>query len=193
VVGGYYDVFDVGHAVLTQRIRYNGRDQIWRPAHQTAEVFVRYLVDGVQDSQDRMILAQFLASEQPSHKELQALSPTGRWVYQFLTADDPEQVEILMTRLPSDEVAKLRRLSPSTGIDRLRAKVFILQDPNDPFIPPTETRHLADSLAEDIEWSYAELRLFQHVRPTRPLDKMSYLGDVARLYRHLYHVMREVG
>jgi pimeloyl-ACP methyl ester carboxylesterase len=194
VVGGYYDVFELGRAVITQRIRYNGQEKVWRPAHQTVEGFIRYLANAIKDAQDSAILAQISSSTQPpNHHQLRNLSPIGRRIFELLTTDDPARIEALMAQLPPDEIAKLRVLSPSTGINRLHAKVFIIHDPDDPFIPPTEARHLADNLPDNVERTYTELRLFRHVRPIRTLNKYLLLGEVVKLYQYLYHIMRELG
>ncbi|MBI2861644.1 MAG: hypothetical protein HYX89_02370 [Chloroflexi bacterium] len=59
-------------------------------------------------------------------------------------------------------------------------------------MPPTESLRLAEALEARGDVYYTEFSLFQHVDPTRPVDPLTFVREVAKLYLHVYRVMLEL-
>lgn len=191
--GGYYDAFDLLRAIATRTVVYNGQREPWEPSDFTVTFFVRQLINNVRDPRDQEILNKlFLKGNEEAKKELDRLSPLGMVVYRLLTTHDPTEVEELIKELPPGISDFLSHISPKEGISRLKARTFIMHDRGDAFIPYTESRRLSDALSSPPKKLYTEFAIFEHMLPRNPLEPLSFLREVAKLYAHLYRVMREV-
>lgn len=67
-------------------------------------------------------------------------------------------------------INKLLRFSPDQNIDSLKAKIFILHEKSDSFVPYTESIKLKQALEnKEIPVVYYQANLFEHVQPKKPL------------------------
>ena len=184
VLGGYFDLPTLMRAVIAQGYLERGQRREWAPPRETLELFTWNMLRLVATPGDAAIIRQHLA-EARSGPPPPGLSHSGILVLQGLTSDDPQTVDLLIAALPPEIHAEFTRLSPSAKLRQLVAPVFLMHDPDDPFMPRTE----ADSLAQALRQSgnpprYAQFALFDHVRPRQDLG-LGALWDGARLVFYL--------
>jgi dienelactone hydrolase len=191
--GGYYDLSDVIAAVTSETITDDGQREDWDPDDKTVRVLRRSLIHYVDDAGDRDILTRiFLEDDESARQELGELSPRSRVIFDLLDNRDPDRAQELLARLWPEDVAILRRLSPSASIDGLQAELFIVHDRQDKFIPYVESRRLAEAAAEQNDVYYAELDLFRHVDPTVTANPLTFLADLIELFFQAYRLMLQL-
>jgi hypothetical protein len=103
----------------------------------------------------------------------------------LLQGVEPDEFEDALAALPPRALAYLDGISPSTHIDQLRARLYVMHDVGDSYIPFTQSRYLVRNLAPPGLQLYTEFSIFQHVIPDKPVDLATFAVDVAKLYRHL--------
>ncbi len=67
-----------------------------------------------------------------------------------------------------------------------------MSDVSDQNIPAMETRRLANGISSKAKVDYTEFILFEHVRPIRSMGWLSFLGEIGKLYLHLYRVLAKI-
>jgi acetyl esterase/lipase len=190
--GSYFDALDTFGAIATHRIRYGAVSESWIPQSHAERVIAHQLIDRLDDPNDQELLTrEFIDYDTPTPRELATLSPLGRNSYDFLTNRDPDAVSRLIKRLPPSTVTELDYLSPRTGLDRMKAELFIVHDRADPYIPYTESRRLKDALAgrSTPRAHFDELRLFEHVEPKLNQEPDIIALDSTRLLFRLYQLL----
>ena len=187
--GGYYDAADLMAAVIARQRFYHGSVRAWQPDALSVEVARLHLADTLPDASERDLLLQALADGggAPDGVSDEALA-----VYELLNAPDVETARRLMDALPSDARDTLRRISPSSGIDRLRARLLVMHDREDSLVPSEESRRLVDALPPDAGVYYTEFSFFDHVDPSRPVGRIEFAREGAKLFLHMYRIMREL-
>lgn len=187
--GGYYDAADLMAAVIARQRFYDGAVRAWRPDALSIEVVRLHLADTLPDPAERDLLLQALAdgASAPDGVSDEALA-----VYEILNAPDADTARRLLDALPSDARQTLRRISPSDGIDRLRAKLLVMHDREDSLVPSEESRRLVDALPPDAGVYYTEFSFFDHVDPSRPVGRIEFAREGAKLFLHMYRIMREL-
>jgi len=191
--GGYYDLFDVIAAITSETITDDGQREDWDPDDKTVRVLQRSLIHYVDDAGDRDILFRiFLEDDESARQEVGELSPRSRVMFDVLDNRDPDRAQELLARLWPQDVAILRRLSPSASIDGLQAELIIVHDRQDKFIPYVESRRLAEAAGEQNDVYYAELDLFRHVDPTVTANPLSFLADLIELFFQAYRLMLQL-
>jgi dienelactone hydrolase len=190
VFGGYYDARDLIRAVAARSSRYEGQEFAWTPHQQTAILFVQNVLLHLDVPQERQTLRQLIQTPPEDPTALLAeLTPLGRLGYSSVTGSDPATVDALLATIPEQISAELKLISPSTGIDRLEAKVFIMHDVSDPYVPVTESYRLADAIPNAEQKVYAQFTLFDHVRPSRSMNWLHLLREAIKLFVYLCRVM----
>lgn len=188
--GGYYDLFDVIAAVTSETITDNGQREDWHPDEKTVQVLRRSLIHYVDDAGDRDILTRiFLEDDESAREEVGELSPRAHLIFELLDNRDPDRAQELLAQLWPEDVATLRRLSPSASIDGLRTELFIVHDRHDEFLPCVESRRLAEAARGQNDVHYAELDLFQHVDPTVTANPLTFLANLIEFLFQAYRLM----
>ncbi len=188
--GPYYDAKDLAAAVLAERRFYADEETTaWRPDALTTAVVRVHLLDAIPDADERVRLSGALAAGTalPS-----GLSDDAQSVAALLGASDLDDVRRLLDSLPPHAQDRLRRISPSSGIDNLRAHLLVMHDRNDRLVPSEESRRLVDAVRarDDSAVHYTEFTFFDHVDPTRPVSGTMFAREGLRLAAHMYRVMR---
>ena len=191
--GGYYDATDLLREVAARQIVLDdGSTAPWEPAPLARQIFAAVLLESVDASGDRAVASRALVDGVAlSDAERDSLSARARLVYDIFTADSPAAVDVLLSRLPDDVRARLRDISPSTHVHELHAKIFVMHDVDDAFVPYVESRRFVAALPPD-QRVYTEFSIFAHVEPTRSLDLPAFLGEVLKLVRHMYQALYEL-
>ena len=89
-------------------------------------------------------------------------------------------------------VARFKSISPSAYLDQLHARLYVMHDVDDPFIPFTESRNLVASAPPGVVARYTEFSIFEHVIPDRDVPWQTFVPDVWRLFWHVHAVLMEL-
>jgi fermentation-respiration switch protein FrsA (DUF1100 family) len=161
--GGYYDALDYFVSLATRASTIDGRRVPWSP-HADAIGHARELLTSRG--------AEELAGA--------------------FGAETPEQGEAMLRSAPRHHLDALVELSPSHHIERFRAKIFILHDKNDQFVPYVESAKLNEALASRVEKTYLLVGLFRHVQPAEHLA-WSATRDAVALYGFVHDALHHLG
>ena len=195
---GYYDALDIVRAI-GGRSRFLGDDATpWNPKSLTMRLFTEHLIDGVTDPEERSLLDRVIVGKEPaSEDEVQSLSSEGMAVYRLVNGVPWEEVEGLIGQLSAETLEFLRIISPSTNIDKLKARVLIMHDTGDRLVPAEESRRLAEALGENSDTYHTEFSFFQreiqvHVDEGKGIGPIGYTREAFKFFLHMYNIMREV-
>ncbi len=191
--GGYDDALVLLREVAARQIALGeGRYARWEPDPLARSIFANVLLENVDDAADRAVVSRALVDGAMLTPEQRfGLAERARLVYDLFFADGPARVDALLLSLPQDLRERLRAISPSAHVATLRARMYLMHDTDDAFVPYVESRRLAARLPE-AQRAYTEFSIFAHVEPTRSLDPLAFVGEVGKLLRHLYLVMFEL-
>jgi dienelactone hydrolase len=194
--GPYYDAHDLLLQMASRSRFYQGQTESWEPDNLTMRVLANELIETLPDPQERSVLGHIFLAEQVGEgfrpgatAAALLLSPEATVVYQLLVGTTVEEAERLYQDLPASFLADMQRISPSTSVANLKARVMIMHDRDDRLVPAAESRRLADALEGRGGYRYTEFLAFEHVRPSGGgvllLARESY-----KLYRHMYGIIR---
>jgi len=186
--GGYYDATEVVSALTTRSLPADDGLQPWEPSDLATELFTHALLAILPDAGERQQVQAALKSGATS---VPGLSERGQALLTVLQNRERARTPELVQAYP--ELARwLAEISPSENIERLRARLHVMHDRSDPFIPYTQSRQLALAAQRHTEVVYSEFSLFQHVVPTGAVWGVDLARDVAKLYTHAVRVLAEV-
>ena len=196
--GAYADARTYLASVAAHAFELDGSDVPWDPSELTLEVSSRFLLEQVADADERSALAAayqsaLLGGERPEEDASLAdrLGPTGRPVYDLVTARSLDDATEAVERLPDATLRFLDAISPVRHLDGLHAHVYLMHDVADHHVPYVESRALADRLAPLGRLArHTEFRLFNHVQPD-DIDLVAAAPDLWKLLWHVHAVMVE--
>jgi len=182
-LGTYYDLVDLISAITTDTIQYKGHTEPWDPWLTSVRVLYNSVISYLPDRQDRDILTRIFVDEDASARRMVGrLSPRARDIYDAFEARDPERILAFWGDVSPQDVATLRKVSPSTSVEALDADLFIMHDRSDPFIPYVESRRLRDATVGNGHRVYfAEFDFLNHVEPKNPSNPISFMADMVKL------------
>jgi pimeloyl-ACP methyl ester carboxylesterase len=191
--GSYFDTTDFARAISTRSLGYAGVDQAWEPDPLVLQVMARQMVDTLPDPNDRTILERlYLEGDASARADVPTMTPPGRAALGLLDGLPPAETEAALAQMPPETMARLRAISPSRVIDRVKTRLFLMHDYGDHVVPYTETRRMAAATPPAILERYAEFDLFDHVMPNRPPAELSFYVEVLRLLRQLHGLLSYV-
>jgi dienelactone hydrolase len=161
--GGYHDALEYFVSLATRSMAVDGRRVPWTP-HVDAIGHARELF--------RSRGAEELASA--------------------FDAETPEQAEAVLRSAPRHHLDALIALSPSHHVEGFRARIFILHDEGDQFVPYVEAAKLNEALASRVEKTHLLVELFGHVQPAEHLT-WSATRDVVALYGFVHDALHHLG
>ena len=186
---GYYEAEDLIASVVSARRFYDEDSGPWEPDKLSVEVVRTHLLESVDDPAERATLAEIIENNAAAPSNL---SPNARLVYDILNAPDLETAHRLIGLLHSDSLDTLRSISPSTNIDSLKAKALVMHDRQDRLVPSEESRRLVDALQSRGDVYYTEFSFFDHLDPSTRVGNFELVREAAKLFLHIYKVMREL-
>jgi dienelactone hydrolase len=191
--GGYYDAEDLLREVASREIVLDdGRTVPWEPAPLARQIFGAVMLQSVEDERERASVSRVIVDGLTLPTEdRDRLGARALLVYELFTASDAARVDSLMASLPDDMRQELREISPRTYVGELRAKMLVMHDVDDAFVPYVESRRLVAALPAR-QREYTEFAIFAHVEPTRSLDVLAFVGEVGKLLRHVYLALYEL-
>ncbi|GAC1428670.1 MAG: hypothetical protein NVSMB65_01990 [Chloroflexota bacterium] len=156
--GGYYDIADYLVSLATHSSALGTTHLTWQP-----------------DRQATGHVTELLRAEHA----------TG--LLRLFTARTAPQARAILRAATPREQAFLRAVNPATHLARLHARLFILHDRGDPFVPYLESAKLYQATAARPGTRYLSTNLFRHTEPKAgtPLP----LGDALALYGFVHAVL----
>ena len=136
-----------------------------------------------------LLTRHYLEGPAAGPEELNALSRSARQLVQLMDGVEPNEANALYATLPADFHEFLAEISPSTRVADIKARLLVMHDRNDLLVPAAESRRLVEATQGSTEVHYTELLAFDHITPS-PGSIFTLLGQAARLYRHMYAVIR---
>ena len=189
---GYYNLSTYIVSIVTHSIEPFPPDgqgrQPWNPAPNATEVLDDHLISLDSNPAERQILSAAAHEVHAPRPAMANLSPTGRTIWELINTKDPAVASHLIGELPPDGQAKLQRLSPSSNIADLHAKVFAMHDRDDPTVPYVQSRMLVAHLRPG-QGEYDEFRIFNHVDPTAATTLPIFVHDAAQLGWHMFQII----
>ena len=195
---GYYDAYDFFKAIAS-RSRFHG-DYVasWDTDSLTLQVLRNHLIDGLTDDADRDLLIRiFRDREAGAEADVGSLSPEGAAVYRLVKGVPFEEFDGLISQLSPKTTEFLRRISPSTNIDQIKARVLVMHDRADRLVPFEESRRLAEAMGDRAGTYYTEFSLFQkeiqlHIDEDVSLGPLDFSREALKLFMHMYNILRDV-
>ena len=188
--GPFFDAKTLLLQAASRSVVYKGERASWAPDSLTLRVLANELIETLDDPSEADVLTRRYVKDQAGTPvELDALSSSGRTVVRLLEGVEPHEAATLYSTLPPSFHEDLARISPSTHVGDLRARLLVMHDRNDQLVPVAESRRLVDATQDRIDVRYTEFLAFEHLVPG-PGGVFTRLGQAVRLYRHMYDIIR---
>src|SRR3989344_162820 len=129
-ISPYFDMRAGSEAVVTGHAKNsNGDLVVWQPAQISKDAVVRGFVNAVGDENERILLrTRFLEDKALTVEQINGFSQGALSIYNFLGNTDPAKSDEVWDGMPGDYKDIISELSPSTKINNLKAKIFVLND-----------------------------------------------------------------
>ena len=201
-VNPYFDLSNLYDNITTRKIRDNDGTHEWQPNFKTVEIYNRETIGLLENKHDQDILNDHLtligqqALEEGKFPQLniaesKELSSDAKFTYNLLINKDPDKVLFYQENASPAQKNFLRELSPSTNIKNLKAKLFILMDRNNIYIPYTEAELLDKALGVK-EHLFVETKILPAGDLAKSLPLKDYLGEAVKIFRFVYSVLSEI-
>lgn len=177
----------------------DGEAVAWTPTPLAREVYLKFMLDQVEDVGDRDALdsafGQAISDGErpPSDTSLRERLDTdaARTVHDLLTAPNLGAAGASIDELPAESLAFIDAISPARRLAGLQADVYLMHETEDHHVPFVESRSLAWALGTRGRLvDHTEFRLFDHVQPD-DLDLAAAAPELWRLLLHVRALMEE--
>ena len=147
--GPYYDARDLLLQIASRSRHYQGQREPWDPDRLTLKVFANELIETLADHLERDLMHRLYVERQDvPQNELQGLSQPALRLRRLLDGTTHPEAQELYRELPVDFRESMSRISPSTYVGSLKARLMILHDRDDRLVPAAESRRLAEALEQ---------------------------------------------
>jgi hypothetical protein len=134
--GGYYDLADYFVSLATRTAALDGEVMPW----DASDAAINHTIEILQEKDADTLLTVFNA-------------PTR------------EEAERRLRSVPIEERHGLSGMDPSGNMPRFQARIFILHDKADRYVPYVQSIKLRDAVPPDVEAAFLLIELFEHVQP----------------------------
>ena len=188
--GPYFDAEALMLQAVSRTVEYNGESAPWQPHSRTMQFLATELIENLDSASDARILTHhYLDKEEPTPAGRETLTPQGRIAARLLDGVRPDEARELYEMLPAAFHEDLARISPSTYVEDLRARLLILHTRDDEYVPVAESRRLLDATGDRLEARYTEFIGFNHLLPDED-NMLTRLREAFVMYRHMYSILR---
>ena len=188
--GPFYDVESLLLQAVSRTVEYDGESIPWQPDPHTLRVLAAELIEHLDNPADVQIMTRhYLDQQPPTPVDPDTLSPSGRTAARLLDGVQPHEAKVLYETLPPAFHENLARISPSTYIGDLRARLLIMHDRHDQYVPAAESRRLIEATRDQVDVRYTEFIGFDHLLPDED-GVLTRLGQAVSLYLHMYSILR---
>lgn len=192
IFGSYYDARELLLAVASHEVDADTGRRPWHPSDVSVYTFAKQVIQSLPDDDDRDILTRTYLERQPEAlDELDRLSPDGRLVRELFERPSRERAAAILDALPQVSRDRLAAISPSKGIGRLKAKLYVMHGREDRHIPVTHARELAAATPPGTLGRYSEFDMFVHVMPNPDVDTPTLAVELLKLGHHAWLVGQE--
>ena len=189
--GGYFDAMDL-MASISSSTRFGdyGR-QPWEPSDLATSVLRGHLVELISLESDKSLIDQILSGQDSLTKnQVGDLSEEGERVYKLLAGTSLVEARELISQLPEEFQDDMKAVSPISNVGDIKARILIMHDASDNNVPPEESRRFFEALKGREDVTYTEFAFFNHMDPGRDVGPLTWMGDVYKLFMHLYSIIR---
>jgi hypothetical protein len=162
----------------------------WRVDPLTWKVFIHSLTAWLEPSEAEQLQSAF-ATER-GHLDATRLSADSQAVYSLLAAQNVDDAESALHRLPPIMQDRLAALSPMNYLKNVHAPLIVLlHDRGDQVIPVGESRRLQSALDGHPEVHYTEME-FQHLDPVKgKLPLFRLVRELSKFFFAMYPMFRQ--
>jgi acetyl esterase/lipase len=196
--GGYYDATNLLRDVGRRALEVDGQLTPWHPqdvpiytlAHSVAVTLPPNDAARIRSALGLFGSALGENGQPLDSATLAQMSPGAVATYHLLYGDQPDQVEANIAALLPASHDLLRALSPSSVVDSLQARIYLMHDTSDQYVPFTESRDFDAALTRlGRSHEFVELGGFQHVEVRSGATTGELVGDGAHLFAILYQLL----
>jgi dienelactone hydrolase len=188
--GGYYSAADLLKSVTSRSSFYGGTEKFWDPDILARDVLTNHLIESVEDVSEQKNLLDVYNNGEMSIEAFGGLSVHGKVVHQLLSGVTLEEADTLFDQLSPELHQLLSQVSPGTYVQDIQVPVLIMHDRNDTLVPVEESRRLRDALKGRANVYYTEFSFFEHMDPTRPVSKLTFVRDIFKLFLHMQKMLK---
>jgi len=191
--GSYATLDDAILSIATRTLDDRGAVRPWQPLADAMQHLASALIGGISDSGEAAALRAWLVDGTGAEPDPEELSDEGRAIERLMTSRDRPTAAALLDELPARFKQDAQSLSPLVSIGRIRARLFIMYDANDPLLPYTGSRDLCTAASNAGLRPYcSRFAIFQHVDPTRGGNPLAVGHDLVELSMHAFAVLRRL-
>ncbi len=188
--GPYYDAEMLMLQAVSRSMVYQDEHTTWQPTSLTMRVLSHELIKFLEHPHDVGVLTRhYLEGPVADPEDLESLSPSARTVMRLIGGVGREEAEELYATLPPDFHKFLAGISPSTHVANIRARLMVMHDRSDLYVPVAESRRLVEATQDRTSVYYTELPDFRHLTPS-PESVSALLTQASMMYRHMYAIIR---
>jgi hypothetical protein len=188
--GSYFDMRDLVRSIASETRFYKDDTEPWSVDSLSKEVFQLQLLEGLKNPEEKRLLRESFIDGNSTILDAKDLSGEANSIYQLLRGASLDQVDQILETLPPELLEQIDLVSPRFYLDGLKTRVLIMHDRQDNLVPSDESRRLFDALQERGNVYYTEFSLFQHVDPSRRVNAFTFMGEIFKLFRHIYTLLR---
>jgi pimeloyl-ACP methyl ester carboxylesterase len=107
---------------------------------------------------------------------------------EVFSAQTREEAGRLLRSVPIEEQHKLREMDPSANMQRFQARIFILHDQADPYVPYVQAIKLREALPPYVPETLLLVELFEHVQLGGDIS-WETVPNTGRLYGFVYETL----
>src|SRR3989344_319984 len=187
-ISPYYDLVSLSEAVVKrQSENEEGKLEMWEPAQLSVDSVRKGFINYVPDDEEKKTLENHFYNNLPLvDEDIEKLSYEGKQIRKFLEYSENKDSRNIWDGFPQEGMNLLNQLSPKNRIDQLEAKLFILSDKQDTFVPRIEGNKFKENVTKD-KFYFIEVDSFEHVNPSTNLKRWSVLKQLFYLSRYLYN------
>ena len=201
-VNPYFDLSKLYENITIRKIKDKDGIREWQPNFKTVEIYNRETINLLENTDEEIILYDRLVLidknkletgnfDPLAQNELSRLSKEAKFTYEFLTNKNPDKVSYYLENVNPAQKNFLKEVSPSTLIDNLKAKPFILMDKNNIYTPYTDAEMLHKALGTK-EHLFVETKILPAGDLAENLPLKNYLGEAVKIFRFIYSILSEI-
>ena len=190
--GSYFDARDLLLQISSKSRIYDGQSTPWDVDQLTFRVFANELIETIHDPGEINVLRTvYMEGGESTQADMGGLSLHAKQISELLDGTTLRRAEQIYESLPENFQASMRRISPSTHVGDIKARLMIMHDRDDRLVPAAESRRLAESVKHRGDYRYTEVLAFEHVRPVSEGGVWELVQEGAKLYWHMYGIIRQ--
>ena len=190
--GSYFDARDLLPQISSRSRIYDGQSTPWDVDQLTFRVFANELIETIHDPGEINVLRTvYMEGGESTQADMGGLSLHAKQISELLDGTTLRRAEQIYESLPENFQASMRRISPSTHVGDIKARLMIMHDRDDRLVPAAESRRLAESVKHRGDYRYTEVLAFEHVRPVSEGGVWELVQEGAKLYWHMYGIIRQ--